>query len=439
MSGFLSDLAVRARAGWRDTSIRAGATRALFLPLTSVAALLVAHIQIDAVGSRGYGILTLLVALTLLLPFADLGLGAAVTNAVALRASDARHQRILAASVRLLALGCVAVVVVAAALSATRSWGSITGIEHAEAPTLDRDMLIAAVLFALGLPLGLGGRVLLGLDRYASFVAIQAAVPAVTLAIVFAFRSSSSMTPFLLAPFVAQDVAALVATAVALRALKFERSWFARHRAAVGSVAREIRQTAAPMVLITLGLPVALQSDRLILSHFGTRTDLTRYALVATLYVPAWSIVSSAGMSLWPRFARLGASSRVEQKREYRRLFPAFLAVGVIGAAALVVLGPPATRLWASGEGDGGLALWSSFGLLLAVQAAHLPGAMFLTSPKGLRFQAVCVLLMCFANVPLSVGLASAWGAVGPVLASALTILCLQLLPARRRTLRATE
>jgi hypothetical protein len=73
-----------------------------------------------------------------------------------------------------------------------------------------------------------------------------------------------------------------------------------------------------------------------------------------------------------------------------------------------------------------------AFGGLLFVQAAHLPGAMFLTRPEGLRFQAWCVVGMCLVNVPLSIGLAGALGASGPVIASMVTVLVFQLLTARR-------
>jgi O-antigen/teichoic acid export membrane protein len=244
------------------------------------------------------------------------------------------------------------------------------------------------------------------------------------------------MTPFLLAPFVAQNLASFIALATALRLLQWRTPHLRSLFRSVGSnVHREIRHTALPMMLITVGLPVALQTDRLVLSHVSTRTELSHYAIVAMLYVPAWSIISSAGMSLWPKFAGMGRRTDEERVLSYQRAFRVFAFAGGAGGVALVALGPIVTRQWAGSDG-GRWTLWCAFGILLWVQAAHLPGGMFLTQPSGLRFQAICVTTMCVVNVPVSVALAQPFGAVGPVLASAITILGFQLLTARRYILR---
>lgn len=428
--------AQQARRTLRETSVRAGITRALLLPVTSAAALCSAHIELGALGRSGFGVLTLLLAITLLLPFADLGIGAAVTNSVAGRLGSAQHERIIVASLRLLTLAACTLVMVAAVLSATGLWHGIMGVASREVPSLDRDMLLVVALFGLGLPVALGGRILLGLDRYPLFLAIQATVPVMTLGIVYWFRDSRVMTPFLLAPFIAQLLASLGALGIAVRHLRLQPGHLWAPSGGPRSAAhREIRKSAIPMMLITIGLPLALQTDRLVLSHASTRSALSQYAIVAMLYVPAWSVVSSAGMSLWPKFAGMSSDSGTTQVLAYRRAFRVFVLTGGVGAIALVAFGPLVTKEWAGSSG-GGLALWGGFALLLLVQASHLPGGMFLTQPAGLRFQALCVTAMCIVNVPLSVALAKAVGSAGPVLASAVTILGLQLITARRRILR---
>jgi O-antigen/teichoic acid export membrane protein len=412
-----------------------GLTRAVLLPVTGIAALLVGHIEIAAVGPDRFGVLTLLIAITLLFPFADFGIGAAVTNAVARRDTSRRHERLIGSSTQLLCLAAVAVVAIGGIASAARAWARITGVKTAELPALDRDMFIVIALFAIGLPLGLGGRILLGLDRYPVFVLIQGAIPLTTLVLVAGFRNSTDMTPFLLAPFIAQDIASLVALIVALRMLRMGlRSVWPDFGTVELADYREIGRSAVPMLIITLALPVALQTDRLVLSHVASRHALADYAIVSLLYIPTWSIVSTAGMSLWPRFAAGSSVSRTGPL-SYPRAFRLFALTGAVCAVALVLLGPVVTRIWAGTTG-GSLLLWGVFGALLIVQAGHLPGAMYLTRPAGLRFQAACVTVMCVANLPLSIVLAKAWGSVGPPLASAATILAFQLVPARRWILR---
>jgi O-antigen/teichoic acid export membrane protein len=435
-SELVAGLATRRRAVWNDTSFRAGMTRTLLLPLTSLAALYVAHIEITALDNSLFGVLALLLSISLLLPFADLGIGAAVTNAVATRGDSTEHEKVIAASLRLLLLVCLVVVLVGAVFSVLGLWGGLTGVSRNEAPHLNRDMLGVTVLFGLGLPLGVGGRILLGLDRYPLLLRIQGSIPFVTLGLVFGFRDSKSLTAFLLAPFLAQNAASFIALGMAMRLmhLPVTKLW-SRHPHQGRRINRKIRRTAGPMMIISIGLPIALQTDRLVLSHVGTRADLSAYAIVSMLYVPAWSIISSAGMSLWPRFAGLGVDSERQRTQAYERFFRLFALAGGLGCLAFIVLGPAVTRQWA-GTSGGSQLLWYTFGVLLLVQSAHMPGAMLMTHPAGLRFQAGWVITMCVLNVPLSVVLAMSLGAPGPVLASAVTILVLQLFVTRRRILQ---
>jgi len=426
------------RRAVRSSSARAGIARALVLPVSSVAAISTAHIELGALGSTGFGLLTLMLTLTLLLPFADLGIGAAVTNAVAGTEAAARAQQIVATSLRLLVVAGGAVGALAAVLSVAGSWNGITGVSHVEAPSLGRDMLLVMALFGLGLPLSLGGRILLGLNRYAFFVVAQGLVPLATLGIVYTYRESTAMTPFLLAPFLAQLLVSLAVLGVALYLLHVKpRRFWALLRTSSPQTNREIRRTALPMLLITIGLPVALQTDRLVLSHVSTRDALSHYAIVGLLYASAWSVISSAGLTLWPKFAAMDAASP-EHLLAYRRMFRAFFVAGAAGGIAFVVFGPLVTRVWAGSSG-GSFGLWCAFALLLLVQSTHLPGGMFLTQPAGLRFQAICVTAMCAVNLPLSIALARMVGAPGPVLASVVTIVSLQLVTARVRILRTAD
>lgn len=413
-----------------SSPVRAGITRAILLPLTGAAALGTAHVELAALGPSLFGVLALLLAMTLLLPFADLGVGAAVTNAVAGANRHGDAHDVVTASFRLLLLVGGAVVAVAGMVALAGGWTALTGISSQEAPRLDRDMFLVMLLFGLGLPFSLGGRILLGLDRYPLFLVLQASAAFVTLAIVLWFRDSETMLPFLLAPFFAQTLFMLAGFFVGCRRLGLGGRASAAFRRSTHAARAEIRRVAAPMLVITLALPVALQTDRLVLSHVSTRDALTEYAIVAILFAPLWSVLTSAGMTLWPSFA--GLRNATGAVAAYRKALRRFAAAGAVGAIALAVLGPLVAGLWAGSTGAS-TALWAAFGLLMLVQAAHLPAGMFLTQPSGLRFQAVCILAMCAVNLPLSLALAAAFGAPGPVLASTFAVFVFQFLPAKRR------
>ena len=95
--------------------------------------------------------------------------------------------------------------------------------------------------------------------------------------------------------------------------------------------------------------------------------------------------------------------------------------------AALALLGPVFCS-WMYGSSGPGL-LWMAVGLLLAVQAIHWPSGMYLTEGKDLVFQAVTVMVMASASVPLSIVLAIHLGAAGPLLSAALCVFLFQLVP----------
>jgi hypothetical protein len=70
-----------------------------------------------------------------------------------------------------------------------------------------------------------------------------------------------------------------------------------------------------------------------------------------------------------------------------------------------------------------------AFAILLVVQSLHATTGIMLISPKGLRFQAICVTALVVTNLPLSWVLAPILGPSGPVFASALTVAVCQLIP----------
>ena len=86
------------------------------------------------------------------------------------------------------------------------------------------------------------------------------------------------------------------------------------------------------MFVIAMALPLALQTDRIVLSHRSTLDQVAVYSLVALLYAPFWAVISSMGMSLWPWFAGM----RARGARSTTVLLKAvglFSAMGAVGWA----------------------------------------------------------------------------------------------------------
>ena len=190
------------------------------------------------------------------------------------------------------------------------------------------------------------------------------------------------------------------------------------------------------MAVISACLPLAYQSDRLILSHVSSVTQLAVYSAGAALFAPALSLVSAGGQSLWPIFVRTGlASLGGNLRRQFFTALTGLVAFGVVLGVALVLVGPSiGTWMLRSGAAVP-VGLMASFAAVLIVLSAHYPGGMLLTDSAGLRFQAKASVAMLMMNVALSLVLARRLGAAGPVLGSAISVALCMWLPTLRSAL----
>lgn len=417
----------------RHSVVRGGVARLVTLPVTAIAAFASAAVTVREVGVSAYGYVTLVAMLGALIPFADLGLGAAIQSATAVakdRSSDPQMERVLISSFRLLVASGVVVAVSAFVVAGTVGWSGPLGVPKG-AP-FDTDLVVPIVLsfFAVGLPLGVGLRILIGLERNDVAVGIAALTPVVTLGLVLLFsRFGASIEAYTVAQ-PAATLATAVASLVAAARLSGVRMLQVIRRAALPHVYRGARVAgaAAPMFVIMVALPIALQSDRLILSHRSGAVELTQYALAVQVYASVWSVLYSAGISLWPLFARRGAQGD-DLRRPWLNAIRGFFVSGALAGALLLVVLPLIVSVVGGGTVKAPMILAASFAALLIVQTAHLPSAMLLTKPTHLRFQALCVLIMLVINVCLSWVLARPIGAAGPVIGSVAAIAVAQLVP----------
>lgn len=408
----------------------AGVTRLIALPISAIFVFATTRLLVDRLGPELYGVATLIVALSALLPFADLGLGAAVVNAVAHSDSprdDDYVNRVLLTSLRGLAASSVVIIIAAVAIGAIGAWTFALGVPG-ETPHLNTAVVGSLVLFALGLPFSLGQRVLLGAGRTSSMVVLQSL--SAPLAFVLTWSIVEAGGDFRYLVWAAPAAGFTVAVLAALVSSRFTGVGVARLLKRIPRWNRypgsSVRRTAAPMFVIALGLPIALQTDRLVLSHRSSLLNLAGYALAFQLFAPLWTVLATAGTAMWPMFA--GRRKRGEHP-QLAHAVGFLLVMAGLGAVVLLVAGPFGAHLLGGGKIAVSRSLLACFALLLAVQAIQLPMGMFLTTERGLRFQAVCVCMMVPVSVGLGWWLAVPLGAKGPVLASVAAVAVCQILP----------
>jgi O-antigen/teichoic acid export membrane protein len=412
-------------------SLKAGGVRLAVYPLTAAAGLLTTHLVVSYTGLTVFGYVSLIGTLVTLVPFADFGIGAAIMNAAATDRSDPREELVatLVAGLRVLAVSGVTVILISVALGIAEAWGPLLGSSTARLPFLQSAASAVFILFAVALPLGVGQRLLVGLALTHEAVLFSAVAPLVTLAVTAVFVTSGVPSAFLALPL---GVGGLVAAALSFvrgfRAARISLSPVlasAWHWRSVKGV--PVRHTAWPMFIILVAQPLALNSDRLVLSHFGTAMQLAGYSLFYQVYLPAWAVLSSAAFSLWNVFK----SHEAEDKRtSWRVATSAFGLAGLVGGLLLVFPGVDLAHVVAGHRHDGVTAsLALSFGAFLLVQSLIMPSGMLLTTPRQLWFQAECVTAMLLVNLPLSIWLTIDLGTIGPVLASAIALFLTQLIP----------
>jgi O-antigen/teichoic acid export membrane protein len=183
------------------------------------------------------------------------------------------------------------------------------------------------------------------------------------------------------------------------------------------------------LFVVGMGLPIGLQTGRVILAHLSTPEQLAEYALLAQMYAACWSVLSAAGLAYWPIFVRRRAET-AETIAMWRRLTTSFGALAALAAAALWLLGPWAAEVLSGGEIEVTAWLALAFGALLIGQAMHLPATVLLTLPVEARWQAIWTIVMAVASIGLGCAVAPSHGAAGVVLAAALAIVVAQVVPA---------
>lgn len=418
----------------RGTIVSIGSSagaRFVVLPIGAVLGLVVTRLIIDNYGVETYGQYILLVGIAGLIPFSDLGLTAAIMNAVA-GANDPRtdsHLRsVLVACLRLL-LGCsLVVILLAIALLASGLWPTLLG----SALSSDSGPLAATLclaIFGFNIMIAFGQRILAALGLNVVVVLLGALQTPIVLLVLWLMIQTSSDGGFIpVASYAATTFICIIAIVLAARKISPMLGSAVRGAADRHTRGGRVFNTAWPMLIQMTALPIAMSSDRLVLSLVGTIEDLTEYSLANQLFSPVFAVVTAAGFALWPVFAKARAAGTAAPVSPMR-LSLVFAGLAALACIILSVASPWLTELASGGEIRLGIDLLVAFSIFIVVQSAKYPFGMYLTDAAGLRFQAYFIMAMLPVNLGLTILLIPVLGAVGPVVGSIVGVVLFQLLP----------
>lgn len=407
-------------------------------PVVAGCWLLAARVVVREVDSEGYAAYMLVAGLAALLPFADLGLGTAVMDAFARRGSSSpEHPRqVLTTTWRLLIMSAAALFVLAILLGASGLWSTLLGLPQTRAVNISVSACL--IVLAAGLPFSVGPRILtgLGLNHWAvGFQTLSAMI--MVLLILGLAEIGAGVETLAIAPYLGVLISNGIALAVGLNAAQVRRPRMFGDVLGAHRLPRvQVAHIAGPMLVITCVLPLAFQLDRIILSHFGTQGDVASYSLTYQVYSPMLGVLGSAGVALWPFFARSRSERYGLEFRNVAAAEIAFLSVSLAMALVIVFATPVVAVFVAESAIQVPWGLRLGLAALLLTQAASYPLAMILTDPVELRIQAVLHILMLVVNLPLSISMTQPFGAAGPVWASVASVAVFLLLPQTFRVRR---
>ena len=389
------------------------------------------NLIITRFGAQAYDQYALIATFPALLPFADLGLGAVIFNTVAAADDPARStqvQRAIMTAVRILTVSALVFGLVGIALLVTGLWPVLLG--SGLMPGGEVTATLCLLVFAAGLPLAVGQRIIVGLGRSSVQVAAQGVVaPLMLLAVVLLMWSGVDPAGQTLSiwSFLANSTVSVICLVLAWKwtspALKEALRDVPRLRSVRGAKVRDI---VGPNLVISILTPMALQVDRLLLSHWGSPGELGVYHLSNTFFQMLSQTVMVASIAMWPVFAKARARGEV---RSPMRATVVFAGLALAGGTVLALFVPWATDLVSDGALRAGWALCAAFVVYIAVDAAKYPLSMYMTDARGLRFQIIPISLLIPAKIGLAWLLIPRLGAAGPLVASAIAVVLCQFVP----------
>lgn len=411
--------------------LASASARLLVMPISGAASILTARLITETLGVDTYGLFALCMSVFLLFPFADLGSGAALTNASStIETHPGRFLSVLRRALILTSSMGTVFVVSCLLLAIGGAWPRLLGLTTDE---LNWPIAIGIAFFGLAIPGGLGISMLVGLGRNGVSVVMQGLVPVLTLAFVaLALALGSPPSGVLVFTGVSYAVANWLCFLIALSRNEVRRARRAGHtnpnlqRAADGSTS--FRQTALPMILIMSGSALTFQVGRLSLAHTSTLTDVATYAAVWLSFQPVFSVIQVASRSLWPRFA-VARATGAGAPAIYREAMLVNVGLGAVGAGGFITLGPLISSLGVGNTLALPITTYLLLGAVILVQACYQPSAMYLTDPAGLRFQAATTLGTALAVSLLTVPLGAAFQGAGVALALLTGVLLFQAIP----------
>lgn len=403
----------RSRERYRRAGFTAAA--ALAAKLVSMGVVIVTvPLTLNYLGSERYGMWMTISSVSLLLVFADLGIGNGVLNAIAdAHGRDDRElgREAVSSGFFLLSLITVALVVIFAAVYTFVPWAGLYNVTSADAMSeAGPATAVFLIVWVLNIPLGVVQRVQLGYQKGFVHYAWQAAGSLFTLAGAVLAIVTEAGLPWLVLALTGGPL-----LAVALNgAVEFGwvRPWL---RPAWSHVTREVAHRILRLgvwfFIIQLAATLGYATDYFVIAQVLGSSEVTQYAVPAQLFAYVGALVAMIIAPLWPAYGEAMARGDILWvKRTLVRTLVLTLVLVLAPVAVLVAFGRPLIHLWVGETVDPSYWLLAGLGTWALLSGLGSAVAVFLNGASVLRFQAVCATLMSVTALVLKIVFARRWG-----------------------------
>jgi O-antigen/teichoic acid export membrane protein len=382
-----------------------------------VTAFVTVPLALNYLGSDRYGMWLTISSISLMLGFADLGIGNGVLNAVT--EANGRDDRIMgreavSSGLFLLSLIAVGLIAVFAVVNTFVPWAHVYNVTSPDAMREAGPATAVFVLvWALNIPLDIVQRVQLGYQRGFINYAWQAAGSLIALGGAILAIQLNARLPWLVLALTGGPLLAVFLNGVV--EFGFARTWLRpAWRFVKWIIAARILHLGVLFFVIQLAMTFSYASDNIVIAQVLGSPEVPQYAVPARLFAFIGVLVAMLIAPLWPAYGEALTRGDVPWvKRTLSRTLVLTLVLTGIPAVTLVVFGRSLIHIWVGDTVNPsasllvGLAVWTLLGGLASTVSIFLNGA------NILRFQAVCAVLLAVGALALKVVFARAWGVAG--------------------------
>lgn len=395
--------------------------------------LITVPLTLSYLGVERYGLWMIISSFTVLLNFADLGLGNGLLNTISEangREDREAARRYVSSAFVMLSIVALVLGIAFVSLYSFIDWTRLFNLKSDIAIRESGPTLAAFILcFLLNLPLGVVQRVQLGYQQGYSNSLWQAVGSLVTLLVVLFVIYLRSGLPYLVMALVGTPVVILGIQGLVV--LGFQYPWLRPTWKLVSfSAMRFLLRLGILFFILQVAVSVAYATDNLIITQFLGPEFVAQYAVAARLYSIPTSILSMLFIPLWPAYGE--AIARGDTAWVKRTLLRSLLTVLVIAGIPCVIFasfGKTIIEIWA------GPSVLPQRNLLIALSAWTIISAsgnavaMFLNGANIVKFQVLCASLMAPIAVLIKFLLTPQLGISGVVWGTLIAYVPLVVLP----------